>query len=367
MVILYQGLLRSPASWARVGRGYLRELLRLGVDVSALSVRGFRHDRRFPLPEGLRELSLDEARAGPEPSHGLGFLHPTLLDRLRGLKKVNLFVWESDVLPPGWASALERGADLVVAPSSFTREALVSSGLAGANVAVVPYGYEPDFLDRARRGAPHASRRLFTFFSVMSPHWRKGIRELFTAYRRRFTKRDEVLLRVKSTYDPLSCRRRQRFEIPSWREALEQAGLAEPAAPRVEIDLRTLDDESAMALYLEADVYVQPSWGESFGLSLLEGMASGLPAIATGWGGHLDFFPSREDLVSYRLAEVTEGLYQSAPGARVALPDVDALAERLRWHWEHRDESRALGALAKSTVVSLTWPSGAKKLLEAIQ
>ena len=39
-MILYQGLLRSSASWARVGRGYLKALLGLGASVGAVALGG---------------------------------------------------------------------------------------------------------------------------------------------------------------------------------------------------------------------------------------------------------------------------------------------------------------------------------------
>ena len=67
MRILYQGLLRSPASWARVGRGYLEGLARLGYRTEAISPRGFLHDERFPIPEDIVEVRLDQVRSAPPP------------------------------------------------------------------------------------------------------------------------------------------------------------------------------------------------------------------------------------------------------------------------------------------------------------
>lgn len=369
-----------------MGRGYLKAILSLGAPVAAISPRGFLHDPSFPLPEGLAEVSLAGARAAPPPEVGLGFLHPPRLGRLIGKRKGNLFVWESDLLPPGWAGMLDRGADVVVVPSAFTRDALVASGFPAGKAVVVPYGYDEEALVAVLRAAAQGGsaegssgsgaaaqgasaegasgmHRPFTFLAVVSPHRRKGVRELLAAYRLAFKAADDVLLRVKSTYDPAATRRRFPFEIGSWQEALREHGLTDPGAPRVELDLRILDDAAAMTLYREADLLVAPSWGESFGLAILEAMASGKPVIATGWGGHMGFFPPGPDALPYRFAEAGDALYEPAPGAHVAIPHVDALAGRMRWHREHPGESRASGAGNVRRVEGLTWRNGARELL----
>jgi glycosyltransferase involved in cell wall biosynthesis len=342
----------------------LKEFVRLGVSAAAISPRGFLHDPKFPLPAGVVEVPAAEARGAPEPRVGLAFLHPPLLGRVIGRTRVNLFVWESDALPAGWAELLGRGAHVVVVPSAFTRDALVRSGFPANRCALVPYGFDESFLPAAGADAP---ARPFTFLAVMAPHRRKGARELLAAYRNAFTARDDVLLRVKSTYDPATDRRPRPFEIPSWREILREHGLSDPGAPPVELDTRILDDETAMGLFAGADVVVAPSWGESFGLAILEAMAAGKPVIATGWGGHMDYFPPGPDALPYRLADAGESLYEPAPGAHAALPDVDALVERMRWHRRHAAESRALGVDCARRVAHLTWARSATSLLDVVR
>ena len=51
-MILYQGLLASPASWARVGREYIHAFIELGEEVAAVSIRGFLYEPEFDLPPG---------------------------------------------------------------------------------------------------------------------------------------------------------------------------------------------------------------------------------------------------------------------------------------------------------------------------
>ncbi len=369
-MILYQGLLRSPASWARVGRGYLKALLDQGWSVGAVAARGFRHDPAFPLPDGLRVYRPREARALTSVEVGLGFLHPTVLGRLIGERKVNCFVWEASRVPAGWVEPLAAGAELVLVPSEFARRALVESGFPAARARVVPYGYDRNALDsirasgRAREAGPLPGR--CTFLSVMTPHYRKGVVELLTAYRRAFTSSDDVTLRIKTTYDPGRERRRSPFEIPSWSRVLEDAGLDDERAPRVEIDETPLFDQAMLEGYADADVVVQPSWGEAFGLAMLEALAVGVPVVATDWGGQTDFLPRGDDRLPFRLEPAGSSVYETADEALVARPDVDALAARLCWHHDHREESRLLGQRGRVHAEPWTWDAAAKQLVEEL-
>ena len=80
----------------------------------------------------------------------------------------------------------------------------------------------------------------------------------------------------------------------------------------------------------------------------------------------MDFFPPGDDVLPYRLVEASDVLYEPAPGAHAAIPEVEAIAARMRWHFEHPDESRALGEQGRGRVAHLTWAAAAKRLLEVI-
>jgi len=364
-VILYQGLLSSPASWARVGRGYLGGLLAAGIDVAAVITRGFRYDPDFPLPSGLPIMAVSDTDQLPTPDIGLGFLHPPHLNRLLGKYKANLFVWESNVVPSEWVDRLARGTDLVIVPSSFSRQALIASGLSSDKIAVAAYGYAEHW-EHESSLACQERRAPFTFLTVAAPHWRKGIRELCQAYMAAFSASDNVRLRIKSTYDPADSKRRFAFEIPSWDQLLQDCGLKQPSSPRIELIVETSTDAELESLYREADVYVGASWGESFGLAILDAMAMGIPAIVNGWGGQMDFVSNSGDIVDYDLQTRDEGLYEPVEGALVAVPKIDSLAQRLRWHFDHPESSREMGQRGGRAVRSMSWDSATRQLLDCL-
>ena len=84
--------------------------------------------------------------------------------------------------------------------------------------------------------------------------------------------------------------------------------------------------------YRESSVLVHPSANEGFGLVLLEAMAAGLPVIASERSGARDC--------------VTEG----KDGFLVPARNVDALAERILWCYEHPDETMTMGRAARAKI-----------------
>ena len=235
--LLYQGLLASPASWARVGREYVTRLAaEPDLELAAVHVRGFGYDPDFPAPAGVPMIEARDLDDRPDPVWGLGFLHPPLLERLRGNRRGNLFVWESTRLPAGWVEHLNTRDLMTIVPSVFVAETLLAEGVSPTQVAIVPYGYTP--------GQPRNTARAdetFQIRSVGAPHWRKGHRELLTAYRRAFTKIDDVHLTIKSTYDPGTRKKQQPFEIPSWNSLLADCGLHDANAASVDVRCETTD------------------------------------------------------------------------------------------------------------------------------
>lgn len=84
--------------------------------------------------------------------------------------------------------------------------------------------------------------------------------------------------------------------------------------------------------YRQSSILVFPSANEGLGMVLLEAMSSGLPIIATDRTGAPDL--------------VTEG----TEGFVVPARNVDALAERILWCYQHRDQTKAMGRAARIKV-----------------
>lgn len=151
--------------------------------------------------------------------------------------------------------------------------------------------------------------------------------------------------------------RRVMEEVPSARPRLVLSGGARPgdhypealeaAARALKVPLTLAPDpspEDVRQLFAAADVFVSPSDNiqESFGLTLLEAGAAGLPSVVSDWDGYRDLVehetsgflvptlaPAATPLLDCRARTLPDNIHQMYRAQQTAV-DVPALAEALR-------------------------------------
>ncbi len=120
--------------------------------------------------------------------------------------------------------------------------------------------------------------------------------------------------------------------------------------PRIQVMMTPFTPEELMSeFFKQIDCFVFPTRGEGWGMTPMEAMATGVPAIVTRWGGPLEYM-SPEDgwLLDYKMApakDFTEKVYKE-PCGDWAEPDKDQLIEILRYIYSHRSEAREKGKKA---------------------
>jgi glycosyltransferase involved in cell wall biosynthesis len=119
-----------------------------------------------------------------------------------------------------------------------------------------------------------------------------------------------------------------------------------------------------LRLYQAADCFVWPTLGEGWGYPPREAAATGLPVITPAHTGQAD------------AAEWAYVIPHTEGGARAIFntwggqcgtfptPDVDALADRMRWVFEHRDEAREFGRRASLVATRRTSADVARDILD---
>ena len=231
-----------------------------------------------------------------------------------------------------------RRADRVLAVSDFTRNCLLQTGFAEEQVVTVHEGVDHDRF-QPRPGARETIERRFGLDLAGGPvvlyvgsEWpRKNLATLVRALGQ--LKRDGVRFRWlkvgASGYAP------GRSDL-----------LAQVAREGLADDVSILDvvsDDDLPLLYSAADVYVQPSVWEGFGLPVLEAMACGTPVVATRRAALPEVVGDAGVLVEARdggaLADAVAGVLADPAGA--ARYAAAGLARARDWSWERTARATA--------------------------
>lgn len=354
-----EGPFDSSYSLALVNRELARALSDAGHDVALHSTEGpgdFEPDPRFL--QARPDIAALHARAASMPAPiadvvSRDLYPPRVADMSAPLNMLHCYAWEESGFPHEWVDAFNRHLDGITCLSAHVEKVLIDNGV-GVPLAVAGCG--TDHWGRVVADPAHnAPGKAFRFLHVSSCFPRKGADALLDAWGRAFRASDDVTLVIKTFANPHNL-------IHDW---LADVRRDDPGYPDVAIIEDDLDDAQLKALYEDCHALVAPSRAEGYGLPLAEAMLSGLPVIATGWSGQLDFCNENTAwLVDYRFAAAES--HFELDGSAWANPDVDDLARAMRAVYVATPEERAArnNAAVSQLRASHTWPAVAERLVE---
>ncbi|GAB5376165.1 MAG: hypothetical protein AcusKO_26270 [Acuticoccus sp.] len=159
----------------------------------------------------------------------------------------------------------------------------------------------------------------FSFLERKNPH---GMVE---AFRAAFDADDDVLLVLKTHNRDFVL---DRHQTRVWERIVEIAS----SDPRIVLLNETLKYTDLIKLKAGADCFVSLHRSEGWGFGLIEAMAVGLPVVATGYSGNLDFTtPDNSWLVDYEFVEPNPDEYLFVERGQVwAAPKLESAVEQLR-------------------------------------
>jgi glycosyltransferase involved in cell wall biosynthesis len=327
-IIIVAALSRNNgiASGARLQWSALR---RLGIDAELLDATSALRQPWLRIPHRPGSAYIFHS-AGPQTA----CLVRSVLPHAASSYRIAYWAWELADPPSDWVGC-DRNVSEVWTPSGHAKSAL--SQIVRKRLEVVPHYMQALSARKRNLTAPFT---VLTMADSRSSLSRKNPAGAVKAFRAAFGTSKAARLLLKLAEPPRDLRNLQDL-------------LDDLSDLNVEVINEFLDPNALAALYREADVLLSLHRAEGFGLPMLEAMAHGIPVVATGWSGNLDFMdPSNSRLIPYRLVSL-EDASMVYHGGVWADPDLDAAANALRDLSKDPEEYARLAAAAHRRV-SLT-------------
>jgi glycosyltransferase involved in cell wall biosynthesis len=375
--VIWRGPVLDATGYGTASREYALALDRQGVDVKIET-----YTWNFPFTienrekkERLQQL-IEKPASNNKPKILIYHSPPAFIDKKeREQYEYCLLntVWETNKIPESW-NAIIRTFDAVCVPCTHNIKALKNSGVS-IPVFLVPHGADTTMFHPAnqRITLPEGEDR-FVFVSVFDFQHRKNPESLLRAYWEAFTSDDRVLLVIK-TYG--SSRKEIRSAIMNYKRKL---GFGESTAP-LYVMSGICEEKQLKGLYTAGDAFVLPTRGEGVGLPFIEALSSGLPVIATGWGGQMDFLNEKNSfLVKYKLESPSISMnsenaisttYPSfaEKGQLWAEADIEHLKQQMRNAFYNPELCKQKGTQGRQDMLKMTWEKAGiamKKVIERL-
>jgi glycosyltransferase involved in cell wall biosynthesis len=245
------------------------------------------------------------------------------------------------------------GFDGVLTPSHWGKSVIEESATSGFGtpVHVVRHGVSVNHKRRDMEGLKE-SRKVMLLHMCNSSIERKGTRELLRAFSK-WDKRDKASLGIVCN-------------------PMDVAILKSYASDGVQIISRINGSPEVVSdLYSTADLVVQPSRAEGFGLVPLEALACGTPVAMTLVTGHNEYAFDKSGSKRTGVIEIEHGPMKSVeydPGGAAATVSADGIIAALDRFMERRDHFAQQAALALDEVaLKWSWGFQTRRFLERVE
>lgn len=248
-------------------------------------------------------------------------------------------MFETLTIPDNWIKFYNEFNEIWV-PSNFCKKAFDRHDL-NCIVKKVSLGtYTKKFIPKNRE------KDVFTFLSVGTWIDRKGWDLLINAYTSEFVGNYDVRLCIKTDAKYKTNQELVQEYLTNNRTSI---------MPKIMIRNQKIDEDIMPKLYQESDCYILPTRGEAFGLPYLEAMSSGIPCIASDFGGQTDFINNDNGwLIKIKtLKHLSERLCKinsAYEGLWFAEPSIEDIRAIMRYAYVHKDEVRERGMQARKDV-----------------
>jgi len=349
MKILWKGNLFNSTGIATANREVVRELSKLDLKIQVTDPW-----KDSPENKGLEHLnnSIDVKDADTIFAD-----YPQYWREGYG-KLYGFFLHEGTRLIPGWSDLMNR-VNKIFVPSEATKKLFKWNDIR-VPIEVIPYGTNPEIY----KPIETKENKDFIFLSVNS--WtgkvgdRKGTDLLIKAFDQEFkNEKVKLILKIGTFW----------AENPNYNECIYN--ILGHENRNILFNNSYLPEKELVRHYQKADCFVAPTRGESFGLTIINAMACGLPIIVTrdANSGHMDYCKGKDSVLFVDAPSVKQGDRRFfAEGNMLAEPDLESLKKQMRYAFENKKELKEK-ALKNSEDIrkNWTWKETARKLREALE
>jgi glycosyltransferase involved in cell wall biosynthesis len=269
-------------------------------------------------------------------------------DSYRNSYNIGYFFWELSKIPACHHLALKMLDEIWVSSeynreiySSYTDIPVINVGMA---VESLP---EPAKLNRGHFGISESGFVFLTTFDSFSFVERKNPLGVIRAFQAAFSDGEDVILIIKT---------QNRYKVDDayqnrlWKQIFDSCRLD----ARITVINETLSYSMLLGLKALCDCYISLHRSEGWGFGMLEAMQLGLPVVATGYSGNMEFCtPSTCYLVDYNLVEPRPEEYIFVErGSKWAEPDTKSAARCMREVFNDRVSARRIAEAAQQFVKS---------------
>lgn len=254
--------------------------------------------------DALTQLGYDWSYNEPSDVH-IWFDQPHHWKFDKNSYKIGYCAWESTQLKDDWVERMNV-CDEIWTPSPLIADWYRADGVTPP-IYVYEHGVDPVWKPVQRECDT------LRFLHIGAEAARKGGYDVLRAFRKAFPNNDDVELTLKMV-------------DTGWN--IDRIG-------RTSIVNKKLTLEELIALHTTHHVFVYPSWGEGFGLTPLQAMATGMPTITVpAWAPYHRFLDPNLQLSS----KLKKSPWQEAHPGQMFRVDQDDLVDKMRFAYENYDD-----------------------------
>lgn len=255
--------------------------------------------------------------------------------------------------PQRWIQILKK-CDLIMTPSSFSKNKMSEFGTNDNKIEIIPHCYDTTIWNSNVRPLNIGNLVDFNFLFIGDYTPRKNGDLLIKSFIKTFAGKRDVSLTIKAYFNSFSQNDQKRL-IERISKIINNCGIVKSEIPPIYFYGEPILENIMPRFMSSFDCLISPHRGEGWGLPLGQMMCLGKPVIATKYSGNLDFM---NDENSYLIEidgeeDVCPEMISINPnfqGKKWIKINEDDLCDKMNYVYNNRSEALSKGKIAMQSI-----------------